>query len=60
MHFSVGDKECFRLENDIVKQQAICNMNDPEMAESLVSLFDVMFEETTSKKVDLIDIFERG
>lgn len=60
VHFSVGDKECFRLENDIVKQQAICNMNDPEMAESLASLFDVMFEETTSKKVDLIEIFERG
>lgn len=60
IHFSVGDKECYRLENDIINKQAICNMNDSEMAESLVSLFDVMFEEPTSKKVDLIEIFERG
>ncbi len=39
-HFIVADGKSFRIETDTNDYKAICNFNDPEIAESLERLFD--------------------
>ena len=60
VHFSVGDKNAYRIEDNIEKRKAICNMNGIQMAEQLISLFDKIFEGYYKEELDLKLLFERG
>lgn len=59
VHFSVGDLECYRMEDDIEKRTAICNMHDPEMAQKIAELFDNIFNNYHQGVINLKPIFER-
>lgn len=60
VHFSVGDKECYRMEDDVDKRTAICNMHDPEMAQKIAELFDEIYNNHHLGDINLKPIFERG
>lgn len=60
VHFSVGDEKSYRIEQDIEKRTAVCNMNGEEQAKDMARLFDKIFENYYVKEVDLKLLFERG
>lgn len=60
VHFSVGDEKSYRIEQDIEKRTAVCNMNGESQAKDMARLFDKIFENYYVKDVDLKSLFERG
>ena len=60
VHFSVGDKNSYRIEQDIEKRTAVCNMNGSSQAEELSRLFDKIFDNYYLEDVDLQNLFEGG
>lgn len=56
-HLAIGDHCSYRIETDIEKRTAICNMSSPEYSEKLVSLFDGLFSDEGNLVVDLVKIF---
>lgn len=56
-HFAVGDRISYRIETDIKKRSAVCNMYSPEFSESLIRIFDKIFNDERSIDVDLLGIF---
>lgn len=57
VHLAVGDQESFRLETNIEKRTAICNMHNPEIARGYISVFDDIFNGNDSTPIDLAEIF---
>lgn len=57
IHFAVGDDKSYRVENDTNNRTAICNMSDKETAKELASVFDRIFDNQSSLRVDLAAIF---
>jgi hypothetical protein len=47
IHFTVADKESFRIETDIEKKMARGNFNDPESGKMLSKKFDLLFQTAT-------------
>lgn len=58
VHFSIGDSQSFRIEQNIEKRTAVCNMNGQKQAKDLVELFDNIFENYYLEEVDLKGLFE--
>ena len=56
-HLAIGDHRSYRIETDIEKRTAICNMSSPEYSEKLVSIFDDLFNDEDNLIVDLVRIF---
>lgn len=56
-HLAIGDHCSYRIETDIEKRTAICNMSAPEYVEKLVSFFDGLFNDKDNLGVDLVKIF---
>ena len=57
VHFAVGDKIAYRIETDIVQRAAICNLNNPTVAEGLASFFDSLFDSEDVQDIDLTNMF---
>lgn len=57
VHFALGDKISYRLETDIEKRTAICNMNNPEKAAKFVDFFDKLFMKPENTDIDLVKLF---
>lgn len=57
VHFALGDRLSYRLETDIEKRTAICNMNNPEKAVKFVDFFDKLFEKPENTEIDLVKLF---
>lgn len=58
IHFSLGDKKSYRVETDIVKRTAICNMNNPKKAEQFATFFDDLFRKAENTEIDLVKLFK--
>lgn len=56
-HLAIGDRRSYRIETDITKRTAICNMSAPEYSEKLVSFFDGLFNDQDNLEIDLVKIF---
>lgn len=56
-HLAIGDDKCYRIETDINKRTAICNMADSDYSKKLVSFFDDLFEDEENLVIDLVKIF---
>lgn len=57
VHFAVGDKKAYRIETDTKHRTAICNFNNPPVAEGIANFFDTLFNREDSQVVDLINLF---
>ena len=60
VHFTVGDNMAYRIETDIENRTALCNFNNPELAEKTAVFFDELFNREDVKDVDIIKLFENG
>lgn len=58
VHFALGDRNSYRLETDIEKRTAICNMNNPEKAVKFVNFFDQLFAKPENTEIDLAKLFK--
>lgn len=56
-HLAIGDHCSYRIETDIEKRTAICNMSDSGYTEKLVSFFDTLFNDQENLVIDLVKIF---
>lgn len=56
IHFTVGDKKMFRLEEDTVKYFAKCSFNSPEISSILISSFDALFLSAVNKPVSVASL----
>ena len=56
-HFAVADHQAFRLEVDIEKRTAICNMNDEIFAQKLVDIFEKISSNSQTHIIDLVKLF---
>lgn len=56
-HFAVADLLAYRLEVDIDKRIAICNMNDGVFAQKLVETFEQISSSSQTTTVDLVELF---
>lgn len=56
-HLAIGDRCSYRIETDIEKRTAICNMSSPKYTEKLVSVFDDLFNDEDNLIIDLVKIF---
>jgi hypothetical protein len=56
-HLAIGDRCSYRIETDIEKRTAICNMADSDYSEKLVSFFDTVFNDPANLVIDLVKIF---
>ena len=57
VHFAVGDKKAYRIETDTEHRTAICNFNNPPVAEGAAAFFDTLFNRNDSQAVDLNNLF---
>lgn len=57
IHFAVGDDKSYRLENDTSNRTAICNMFDKDTAVEFANVFDKIFDNQSSERIDLTAIF---
>ena len=57
VHFAIGDKKAYRIETDIEKRAATCNLNNPTVAEGLTNFFDTLFVRDDAQDVDLTNLF---
>lgn len=57
VHFAVGDKKAYRIETDIVKRTANCNLNNPAVAEGVAAFFDSLFNREDAQALDLTNLF---
>lgn len=58
VHFALGDKTSYRIETDINKRTAICNMNNPEKAAEFAAFFDGLFKKQENTEIDLVKLFQ--
>lgn len=58
VHFALGDKKSYRIETDIHKRTAICNMNSPELTAKYAHFFDKLFEKPESTDINLVQLFK--
>lgn len=56
-HFAVADVLAYRLEVDIDKRIAICNMNDEVFAQNLVDIFEQISNNSKTSIIDLVNLF---
>ena len=56
-HLAIGDRCSYRIETDIEKRTAICNMADSDYSEKLVSFFFTVFNDPANLVIDLVKIF---
>lgn len=56
-HFAVADYYAFRLEVDIEKRIAICNMNDEKFSQILIQTFDKISSDSQTVEIDLVKLF---
>lgn len=56
-HFAVADQMAYRLEIDIEKRNAICNMNDEALAQKLIDIFTHISSNSQTQIVDLVKLF---
>lgn len=56
-HFAVADQMAYRLEIDIEKRNAICNMNDEALAQKLIDIFTQISSNSQTQTVDLVKLF---
>ena len=56
-HFAVADFYAFRLEVDIKKRTAICNMNDEKFSQMLIKTFDKISSDSQTVEIDLVKLF---
>ena len=56
-HFAVADHLAYRLEVDIEKRTAICNMKDETLSRKLVEIFTQISSDPQTKTVDLVNLF---
>lgn len=56
-HFAVADQLAYRLEVDIEKRNAVCNMNDGALAQSLIDIFKQISSDSQTQTVDLVKLF---
>lgn len=60
VHFTVGDDVAYRMEMDVQKRTAECNLNNPIAAKIIADFFDNLFVKEESVEVNLIKLFENG
>ncbi|MDD5183843.1 MAG: hypothetical protein PHS84_01120 [Paludibacter sp.] len=53
VHFTVADDKSYRLETDTIKKKARCNFNSPETTKLLNKLFEKIFNNSASLKLEL-------
>ena len=58
VHFALGDKVSYRVETDIMKRTAICNMNNPEKTKEFAAFFDELFEKPENTEINLVKLFK--
>ncbi len=58
VHFALGDKMSYRVETDIEKRTAICNMNNPDLTSKYVSFFDELFVKPENTEINLVELFK--
>lgn len=58
VHFALGDKTSYRVETDIIKRTAICNMNNPELTTKYALFFDELFDKPESTEINLVQLFK--
>ena len=56
-HLAIGDDHSFRIETDITKRTAICNMYDQAFCEKLIEVYDTVFNDKENLEIDLVHIF---
>lgn len=56
-HFAVADFYAFRLEVDIEKRTAICNMNDEKFSQMLIKTFEKISSDAQTVEIDLVKLF---
>lgn len=56
-HFAVADQMAYRLEIDIEKRNAICNMNDEALTQKLIDIFTQISSNSQTQTVDLVKLF---
>lgn len=57
VHFTLGDDHAYRIENDIEKRTATCNLNSPELTQSLIALYDNVFNREDTESINLSEMF---
>lgn len=60
VHFTIGDKNAYRIETDIVQRTAECNFNNPVLAEETANFFDALFNRNDAREIDLVKLFNDG
>ena len=58
VHFALGDMISYRVETDITKRTAICNMNNPEKTKEFAVFFDDLFKKPENTDIDLVKLFK--
>ena len=57
VHFTIADNNAYRIETDTEKRTANCNFNNEEVGKGLVEFFDNIFNNVSSKEIDLLGLF---
>lgn len=57
VHFTLGDDHAYRIENDIEKRTATCNLNSPELTQHLIAQYDTAFSREDSESINLSELF---
>lgn len=60
VHFTVADGKAYRIETDTEKRSAVCNFNNPALAEQVTGIFDTLFTREDAEEVDLLNLFGNG
>lgn len=57
VHFTLGDDNAYRVENDIEKRMAECCMNDKKFTQATAGFFDSLFNKEKNREVNLLGLF---
>lgn len=60
VHFTIGDDNVYRIETDIEKRTAECNLNNPEIAKKMAEFFDELFSAPEAQEIDVVTLVDNG
>lgn len=57
VHFTIADRDGYRLETDIEERSAQCSVNDPNVAKALAGVFEGVFNDKNSEEINFVEYF---
>lgn len=57
IHFTIGDKNAYRIETNTEQRSAECSMNNVDIATNTANFFDELFSKSDTKEVNILSLF---